>query len=94
MEGTYNDHLVQLPVRFRADQKLKHMMTYFMLDFSKAFDTVPHSILLDKLSSCEMKQHTLRWAKNWPFDIRKPLFTKRVVKHRNRPTVTSLSDGF
>ncbi|KAK4815579.1 hypothetical protein QYF61_004096 [Mycteria americana] len=35
------------------------------LDFSKAFDTVPHSILLDKLSSCEMNRCTLHWAKNW-----------------------------
>ena len=24
MEGTYKDHLVQLPDQFRADQKLKH----------------------------------------------------------------------
>ena len=25
LEGTYNNHLVQLPGHFRADQKLKHM---------------------------------------------------------------------
>ena len=25
LEGTYNDHLVQLPDQFRADQKLKHV---------------------------------------------------------------------
>ncbi|GAB0209165.1 mitochondrial enolase superfamily member 1 [Grus japonensis] len=35
------------------------------LDFSKAFDTVPHSILLDKLSNCEMSRYTVRWVKNW-----------------------------
>ncbi|KAK4811145.1 LOW QUALITY PROTEIN: hypothetical protein QYF61_019776 [Mycteria americana] len=35
------------------------------LDFSKAFDAVPHRILLDKLSSCEMSRYTVRWVKNW-----------------------------
>lgn len=50
------------------------------LDFSKAFDTVPHSILLDKLSSCGVSRCTLRWVKNWPFDVRKHFFTERVVK--------------
>ena len=54
------------------------------LDFTKAFDPVPHSIPLDKLSSCEMSRCTLRRVKNWPFDIREHFFTKRVVKHWNR----------
>jgi len=35
------------------------------LDFSKAFDTVPHSIPLDKLSNCGMISYTVRWVKNW-----------------------------
>ncbi|KAK4810827.1 hypothetical protein QYF61_008799 [Mycteria americana] len=35
------------------------------LDFSKAFDTVPHSILLDKLSNCGMSRFTARWVNNW-----------------------------
>jgi len=26
LEGTYNDHLVQLPDHFMADQKLKHVI--------------------------------------------------------------------
>ncbi|KAK4806869.1 LOW QUALITY PROTEIN: hypothetical protein QYF61_012590 [Mycteria americana] len=35
------------------------------LDFSKAFDTVPHSILPEKLSNCEMNRYTVRRVKNW-----------------------------
>ncbi|KAK4816623.1 hypothetical protein QYF61_019322 [Mycteria americana] len=35
------------------------------LDFSKAFDTVPHSILLDKLSNCGMSRYTVCWVKSW-----------------------------
>jgi len=34
------------------------------LDFSKAVNTVPHSILLDKLSSCGMGGFTVCWVKN------------------------------
>ena len=36
-----------------------------LLGFSKALDTVPPSILLDKLSSCERSGFTVRWVKNW-----------------------------
>ncbi|KAF4801337.1 hypothetical protein TURU_035479 [Turdus rufiventris] len=35
------------------------------LDFSKAFDTVSHRILLEKLSACGLDRSTLCWVKNW-----------------------------
>ncbi|GAB0179958.1 mitochondrial enolase superfamily member 1 [Grus japonensis] len=34
-------------------------------DFSKAFDTVSHSILLEKLAAHGLDRCTLRWVKNW-----------------------------
>jgi len=34
-------------------------------DFSKAFDTVSHSILLEKLAARGLDRCTLRWVKNW-----------------------------
>ncbi|GAB0179846.1 mitochondrial enolase superfamily member 1 [Grus japonensis] len=35
------------------------------LDFSKAFDTIFHSILLEKLDAHGLDRCTLRWVKNW-----------------------------
>jgi len=35
------------------------------LDFSKAFDTVPHSILLEILAAHDLDECTLCWIKNW-----------------------------
>ncbi|PKU39630.1 rna-directed dna polymerase from mobile element jockey-like [Limosa lapponica baueri] len=37
----------------------------FYLDFSKAFDTVSHSILLEKLVADGLDGCTLHWVKNW-----------------------------
>ena len=36
------------------------------LDFSKAFDTVPHNILVEKLAAHGLDGCTLRWVKHWP----------------------------
>jgi len=35
------------------------------LDISKAFDTVPHSTLLEKLAASGLDGHTLQWVKKW-----------------------------
>ncbi|RMB92866.1 hypothetical protein DUI87_30760 [Hirundo rustica rustica] len=35
------------------------------LDFSKAFDTVSHSVLLDKLAAHGLDRSILRWVRNW-----------------------------
>jgi len=35
------------------------------LDISKAFNTVPHSILLEKLAAYGLDGCTLHWVKNW-----------------------------
>jgi len=40
-------------------------MDVVYLDFSKAFNTVPHSILLEKLAAHGLDGCTLCWIKNW-----------------------------
>jgi len=35
------------------------------LDFSKAFNTVSHNILLGKLRKCVLDEWTVRWIENW-----------------------------
>ena len=35
------------------------------LDFSKAFDTVSHDILLGKLGKCGLDEWSVKWIENW-----------------------------
>ena len=40
-------------------------MDIFYLDFSKMFDTISHSILLEKQAVRVLDRNTLCWVKNW-----------------------------
>lgn len=35
------------------------------LDFSEAFHSVSHNILLDRLVKCGLDKWTARWSENW-----------------------------
>ena len=42
-----------------------HSVDVVYLDFSKAFDKVPHARLLEKLSACGVGGNVLRWIRAW-----------------------------
>ncbi|KAK4805807.1 hypothetical protein QYF61_000413 [Mycteria americana] len=58
------------------------------LDFSKAFDTISHSILLEKLAAHGLDGWTLRWVKNWLDDR-----AQRVVGNGAKSSWWPLTSG-
>ncbi|GAB0205052.1 mitochondrial enolase superfamily member 1 [Grus japonensis] len=62
------------------------------LDFSKAFDTVSHSIFLDKMSSIQFDKNIVRWVSNWLMGCTQGVMVNRVTSGW-RPVTSGVSEG-
>ena len=62
------------------------------IDLSKAFDTVNHNILLNKLSLCGIKNNSLKWFSSYLSD-RKQYVQTSVFKTTNLNVVCGVPQG-
>jgi len=65
LAGRQKDQVVAVFPQEGSSGKEKGPERVFHLDFSKAFDTVSHNILIGKLRKCGLDEWSVRWTENW-----------------------------
>ena len=72
-------NLLSFLERLTKEQDQANSVDIAYLDFSKAFDKVPHDRLIEKLRARSVEGSVLRWIKNWLHDRRQRTVLNGVV---------------
>ena len=72
----------------------KLQVDMIIMDFSKAFDTVPHNRLLNKLNRYGIRNKTHNWISNFPNIVNKELLLVENTPHRHKSFPVYLKEQY
>ena len=81
-------HIVEAAHDWAASMNKRHQTDIILLDFSKAFDCVPHQRLLYKLNYCGISGPTIYWVQSFLSDRK-----QHVSIHGSYSALTNVTSG-